>query len=284
MKDVVQDPCHVTHGRNSLNDDVQKPCHVTHGSNSLNDLVQDSHHVIHGSNSLNDVVHVDRTDNLSMSLRTVFGLAQLERSVKISMSRPTCIFRSGDDTFVVNDSCRGTIDIIHRNSTVEHSFIQLADFAWGTRMHKDRIYCLMRGDPSIMYVFDLGGKIVAEWKHESTRSWYYNFVIVLDQVIIPDRHQKQLKFYSLEGKLVSNVPCPQLSNHWIVICIADPSSIVISDYASSQVFKYDITTNQTIWTCRDITYPLGVACYKEQCILVASLHSNALKVLSVETG
>ena len=234
--------------------------------------------------SLPKLTDIASSDTEIKSLESVFDSMQLERSVKVATCRPTCVFSSETNTYVVNDDSTGSIDIILQDSTVKRSFIKLADSAWGTRIYQNRIYCLMKGTPSIMFVFNLKGKVVAKWEHESTGRWYYNFVIVLDQVIIPDRHQKQLKFYSLEGKLVSNVACPQISDHWIDICIADSSSIVISDHASSQVFKYDLTTNQTIWTCRDIKAPLGVACYEEQCILVASPRSNALKVLSVETG
>jgi len=135
-------------------------------------------------------------------------------------------------------------------------------------------------------VYDFSGNQVASWSHSEISSGYSNkLVIVDDQVVVPDRQSKRLTIYSLTGEVIKQVPCSLLSNSYAAICAADRHCVVVSHYISSQVFKLDLTTEKVIWTCKNVTNPQGVSCYRSKYILVTDQSSRTtIWILDVKTG
>ena len=58
---------------------------------------------------------------------------------------------------------------------------------------------------------------------------------------------------------------------YVGVCAVDDSSVVVSDYDTSQVFRFNITTGDVMWTCKDVSGPLSVTCYGRRYVLVANL-------------
>jgi len=126
---------------------------------------------------------------------------------------------------------------------------------------------------------------VTSWSHHDSSDRVNKLAIVDDQVVAPDRHSKRLTIYSLTGEVIKHVPCPLLSNSVTAICAVDRHCLVVSDYGSSQVFKLDLTTEKVIWTCKDVSQPQGVTCYRSKYILVTNQSSKTtIWILDVETG
>ena len=75
-------------------------------------------------------------------------------------------------------------------------------------------------------------------------------------------------FSCLEGEVIKHITCPQLSGA-ASVCSADNNSIIVADYKTSQVFKVNISTEETVWKCNDIDKPEAVAIYGKDYFCVA---------------
>jgi len=182
----------------------------------------------------------------------------------------------------------GRVDRVDENYNVTQSFVTVSGCVLGLTAYKDQLYALVyvgSGNWKVV-VFDFSGNQVTSWTRSDINSGYSNeLVIVDDQVVVPDRQSKRLTIYSLTGEVIKHVPCSLLSNHRAAICAADRHCIVVSDYNSSQVFKLDLTTEKVIWTCKDVTHPEGMTCYRSKYILVTNQSSRTtIWILDVETG
>jgi len=180
------------------------------------------------------------------------------------------------------------IDRIDESFSVSKSFVSLTNFVVGATVHRNKLYAvqLISNTNWAVHVYDLTGKQVTSWSHHDSSGRVNKLAIVDNQVVVPDRHSKRLKIYSLTGEVVKHVSCPLLDSYsHTAICAADRHCVVVSDYGSSQVFKLDLTTEKVIWTCKDVSQPEGVTCYKSKYILVTNYSSKTtIWILDVETG
>jgi len=180
------------------------------------------------------------------------------------------------------------IDRIDESFSVFKSFASVTNFVPGVAVHRNKLYALQYTSSTnwVVHVYDLTGKQVTSWSHHNSSEYINNLAIVDGQVVVPDRGNKRLTIYSLTGEVIKHVSCPlHSSNYSTAICAADKHCVVVSEYGSSQVFKLDLTTEKVIWTCKDVSQPLGVTCYKSKYILVTNFSSKTtIWILDVETG
>ena len=107
-----------------------------------------------------------------------------------------------------------------------------------------------------------------------------------DKVVVPDGAKKSLTVYSLDGKLIKNIPCPNISTggHKAMAVCGD-NSVVVSDRERESVFKVDIDSGEVKWTSKHVTAPQGVVCYKDRYVLVSSCNTDTkIWILDVDTG
>ena len=65
-------------------------------------------------------------------------------------------------------------------------------------------------------------------------------------------------------------------------CAADNNSIIVTDCNTSQVFKVNMGTEETVWTCNDVDEPQAVAIYGKDYVCVGS--KGMISFLNINTG
>jgi len=181
--------------------------------------------------------------------------------------------------------CKGGVDRIDENNKVTKSFISIKDSdVMSISVHNDRIYTL--STDFTVKVHDLEGRAITSWTHVDDKSkWINQLAIINKQIASPDRLNKTLVFYSLNGEVVNTLSCPLLTVTPVRMSAADNNSIIISQYHSSLVYKVDTSSGDIIWQCKDVTAPCGVTCYRDEFVLVADdTKPTTLYVLSFHTG
>jgi len=183
--------------------------------------------------------------------------------------------------------CYGGVDRIDENNKVTKSFFSIKGTVMSISVHNDRIYTL--SSDSTVRVHDLEGRSITSWTHTDKLSWLFQWmnqlVMINKQIAIPDRQNKTLVFYSLNGEVVNTLPCPLLTDTDVRLSAADNNSIIISQPNSSLVYKVDTSSGDIIWQCKEVAKPRGVTCYRDEFVLVADYpKSTPLCVLSLHTG
>jgi len=181
--------------------------------------------------------------------------------------------------------CVGGVDRIDENNKVTKSFISIKGcYVESISVHNDRIYTFSSN--STVRVHDLKGKPITSWTHTDNKLYRLNkLAIINNQIAIPDRLNKTIVFYSLNGEVVNTLPCPLLTDTLVHLSAADNNSIIISQRDSSLVYKVDTSSGDIIWQCKEVTKPLGVTCYRDEFVLVADgTKPGTLCVLSLHTG
>ena len=155
----------------------------------------------------------------------------------------------------------------------------------GISVYEERIYVLTSdGGPYSVNVYDLLGQLITKWK-EPYSAWDIRLAIVSNQIVVPDYKNKTLTVYSLSGKVIKHITCPQLSGNTYSptsTCTVDNNSIIVTDYNTSKVFKVNISTEETVWTCTDVAEPEAVAIYGKDYVCVGS--KGKISFLNINTG
>ena len=156
----------------------------------------------------------------------------------------------------------------------------------GICIHDDTIYVIVSGvlGRYTINVYDLSGQLITQW-NRSDSCFYIKPAIVSDQVVLPNYRNKQLTAYSLRGEVIKHVSCPQLSGSWIdhtSVCAVDDETVVVTSYNKSKVFKVNINTGETVWTCNDVAKPIAVAIYGKDYVCVGSY--GKISFLNINTG
>jgi len=193
-----------------------------------------------------------------------------------------------DNTYVGLSGGAG-IDRIDESFSVSKSFGTVTKNVNGIAAFANHLYALVyvgdRNPRWAVHVYDFTGKQVTSWFHYDNCGSVNNLAIADDQVVVPDRGNKRLTIYCLTGEVIKHVSCRLLSDSRTAICAADRHCVVVSEFGSSQVFKLDLTTEEVIWTCKDVSQPEGVTCYRSKYILVTNYSSQTtIWILDVETG
>ncbi|XP_067944012.1 uncharacterized protein [Watersipora subatra] len=107
--------------------------------------------------------------------------------------------------------------------------------------------------------------------------------VAAGNVVVADPPNKRLTIYSLTGKTLRNVSCPLLSNNEVSICAGHGDDVIIADYKTRKVFRFNIATGNVMWTFTHPDHPQGLVCYGDY-ILAAAYRSKIIHTLSYTTG
>ncbi|XP_067929316.1 uncharacterized protein [Watersipora subatra] len=164
-------------------------------------------------------------------------------------------------------------------SSLEGEYIE------GLCLYNERLYILV--DPYKVSVTKMNGKLITSWDHSDSNNDVNKLVVTGDKVVVPDRSNKRLTIYSLDGHIIKHIPCLQDGEfRTMALCAPDQKSVVVSSHETSTVFRVNIETGETMWTCTEVNDPSGVACYKGEYILVTPLNSDhtEIHILQADTG
>lgn len=225
-------------------------------------------------------------DNIPNSLRLI-------KTVKLEENRCSSVCSSHKGiTYVRPESGSGIYRINEHyqvDTILENEIIQ------SFTVYNGKIYALIvdsRADCEVR-VYNLDGNRENRdrpWIHAAYRAGSTcQLTIVDNQVVILNVAKKEITTYSLAGEVLrSRISCPLPSqNPAIYICAAGKNCLAVSDYDSSQVFKFDLTTEKVInWTCKPII-PRGVTYYRDRYLLVTDVGTKPtvyIGLLDVQPG
>ena len=196
----------------------------------------------------------------------------------------------------------GVAKIIESDYSLQ-PFISNTGVVTSVSLHRDMLYLLCNdwnNSPKIG-LYDLNGQLISSCSlYLSCQESAGSFVIVGGRVVVPikrnevgsAKRDQQLRVYSLEGKLIKRINCPQMNEYSThTICAVDSHSVVVSSNVSrllepSKIFRINIDTEEVNWTSRNVDHPDGLTCYGEDFVLVADYNSkpHTISVLDVKTG
>ena len=229
-----------------------------------------------------DGITIDSEHGLTTSTPTPTSLTLL-KTVQLPDS-PISVCHYKGSTYVGLDN--STVARIDGKNQLYKYFITSSNPVESAVIYKDLVYMLLyTGSVSrIVRVCDMSGRQTAQWNHSSNIPYCNVLTIVSDQVVIADPPNNRITIYSLTGQILRHVPCSLLGSSHMTVCAVDDSSVVVSDYGTSQVFRFNITTGDVMWTYKDVSEPLGVTCYGRRYVLVASYDNKTVKILDIKTG
>ncbi|XP_067940904.1 uncharacterized protein [Watersipora subatra] len=180
----------------------------------------------------------------------------------------------------------GRVSRIDSGSKLPVSFISTLGIVESTSIHENRLYilsCSKFRKSRRVGVYEMSGKVIVTWQHP-----YHNYccsmlTVAAGNVVVADPLNKRLTIYSINGKTLRNVSCPLLSNNQVSICAGHSDDVIIADYETKKVFRFNITTGNFIWIFTHHDPPLGLVCYGDY-ILVAAYNNTIIYTLSYATG
>ena len=154
------------------------------------------------------------------------------------------------------------------------------------RVYNDRLYILGYTDgtpPFIVSIYNLSGQLINSWNLPDTCDHTNKLALLSDQIIYPDRSNKRLTIYSLDGNIIKHIPLA-LSNEETTVCTLGTDSVIVTDFVSSKVFRVNISTSEVLWTSESVTSPRGVTSYGEDYVFVWCYKSQHISILNAITG
>ncbi|XP_067929518.1 uncharacterized protein [Watersipora subatra] len=191
------------------------------------------------------------------------------------------------DEFTYVGCAGSTVYKIDKSDSSVTSFSTVKKVKWINELcvYDDRFYILTH--PGKVVVTDMNGVQTDSWVHPDESKSVNKLVVTGEKVVVPDKSNKRLTVYSLDGQVIKHIPCLQ-DGEWgtMALCAPDHESVVVSLYDASIVFRVNIETGEVMWTSTALTYPGGVACYTTKYILVTPLHSDHTEIhmLHADTG
>ena len=168
------------------------------------------------------------------------------------------------------------------------TLVALSSGGWpyGIVIHENRIYALVSNnlDGGTINVFNLSGQFISQWDRNDI-CHYVRPAIVSNQIVIPDTDNKQLTVYSLSGQVIKHIPYPQFKGDIhgkSSLCTTGNNSVIVTYEATSQVSKINITTGETVWTCKELVKPQAVAIYGNDYVCVVG--EGKISFLNINTG
>ncbi|XP_067945479.1 uncharacterized protein [Watersipora subatra] len=177
----------------------------------------------------------------------------------------------------------GTVSRIDSNYTLHDSFISTSGIVESISLHKNRLYILSRSKPRTVTVCKLSGRVIKTWQHPHHCRCCSIMTVVAGAVVVADPPNKMLAIYSLTDMVLRNVSCPLLSNHQVSICAGHGDDVIIADYDTKNVFRFDLINGNIMWTFTHPDPPQGLVCYGDY-VLVAAAYDNNIYTLSYATG
>lgn len=186
------------------------------------------------------------------------------------------------DTYVGLDNYK--VARIDNNFKLCDNFLTFNNYVESVAVYKERIYTLVYGYPFLLYVYSMSGIYIAKWTHTDALSRCTGLAILSERIVIPDRTNRQLTVYSLSGRIVKHLPCPQLDSGRVAICSSNDGAVIVSICGSQQILKMSISTGEVMWSYRGVRYPEGVTCYGKNYLCVASYNSKRIQIVNLKTG
>ncbi|XP_067931235.1 uncharacterized protein [Watersipora subatra] len=225
-------------------------------------------------------------DGAAISIFPLSPPTSLKLKKKVLVSSAYCtVAHSNEFTYAAGDG--PTLHIIDESAnSVNLLTLPKISCIDGLFLYNGRLYIVAY--PYKVLVADLNGNLITSWSLPESASDYVNKLVVTgDKVIVPDSSNKCFTVYSLDGRVFRHISCPQ-KGKWskMALCAPDDKSVVVSSNTTSTVFRVNIATGETMWTCTAVDNPGGVACYKGEYILVTPLNSKRteIHILQADTG
>ncbi|XP_067944864.1 uncharacterized protein [Watersipora subatra] len=204
----------------------------------------------------------------------------LLKSIKLP-SEPISVCQHEGVTYVGLHN--GTVSRIDSNYKLHDSFISTSGCVESISLHENRLYVLSHSSPRTVSVNDLSGQVITTWQHPYHGSWCSMLTVAAGNVVVADPPNKILTIYSLTGNTLRNISCPLLSNDEVSICAGHGDDVIIADWKTKKVFRFNITTENVMCTFTHPNHPQGLVCYGDY-ILVAAWNSSIIYTLSYATG
>ena len=165
-------------------------------------------------------------------------------------------------------------------------FIELSGRVESLIICKDRVYTLIHDNSTshVVHVRDMSGDLVMSWTHTANSSLSDMMTLVSEQIVIPDQPNQRLILYSLTGQVLKYIPCNVIGTSITTLCSCGDDSVVISDFGLRKVSRFNLATGKVMWTCSDVSMPLGVTCYGSQYVFVASGNSRTIRIFDAKRG
>ncbi|XP_067944403.1 uncharacterized protein [Watersipora subatra] len=177
----------------------------------------------------------------------------------------------------------GTVSRIDTNYKLHNSFISTSGRVESISIHANKLYILARSKPRTIGAHDMSGRVITTWQHPYHGSCCSMLTVAASNVVVADPPNKRLTIYSLTGETLRNVSCPLMSNNQVSVCTGQGDNVIIADYETKKVFRFNITTGNVMWTFTHPNPPQGLVCYEDY-IVVAAHNSNIICALSYATG
>ena len=211
---------------------------------------------------------------------------KLLRTVSVG-ERPISVCHHDDVTYVGNDK-EFTIERITADGEVQKNFIKLDGYVSSLMISNDDIFvavCASSTEEHKIKVFDLDGCSIRSWKRDDCGNYLNKLGICGDKVVMPNRKNKTLTVYSLDGQMIKSVPLPQINDNQVSMSAAGNNYVVISHHSSNTVFKVDINTGETLWSSKHVQLPQGIVCYRDRYVLLTKQGSSTtVYILDATTG
>ena len=184
-----------------------------------------------------------------------------------------------------------TIAKVTSNLECQCHFTRCAGSVNAISVYQDRIYTMQRvsGRNYIVshsiHVYDLSGQEVTQWSCSVDTSVHLATLTILDdQLIIPDKVNRRLTVYSLDGHLLRYIPCyllhPERSSVDILSC--KNNFLIISDSVLNKLSKINTTTGEVVWTFDGFDNPLQISSYGPHYVLVAQDYGSEIVALNLK--
>ncbi|XP_067930742.1 uncharacterized protein [Watersipora subatra] len=155
----------------------------------------------------------------------------------------------------------------------------------GLCVYEEKLYILAY--PFKVIITDMTATQITSWVHPDKCTYINKLVVTGEKVVVPDRSNKRISVYSLDGQVIKHIPCPQDGElKAMALCAPDQESVVVSSDNTSTVFRVNIETGEVVWTSTAVTKPGGVTCYTKKYILVTPIESDhtEIHILHADTG
>ena len=177
--------------------------------------------------------------------------------------------------------------MIDEDYKLHRSFIDIPRYVVNAvTIYHDNIYVLSRKDRTTdqkVRRYDLSGNLLSTWPHSLDKCFHFtDLIFSSDRVVVPDRTNGQLIVYTVEGRTIKHIPCP-MEGDFTSLCSLGTDSVVVSDQATSQVFRVDISTSKIVWKLKT-TKPLGVTNYGEDYVFLCCSGRSEIFILNSNTG
>ena len=134
--------------------------------------------------------------------------------------------------------------------------------------------------------YDSEGRLIAAWAHTDKKGcWSSNLAVVGEKIVLVDKAGHSIRIYSMDGKVIKIIGCPEVTGRWVSICKVNEESILLSVHETSRVIRINIASWEVVWRSDNIEKAQGVVCYKDKYVLVAREGTGTvISVLDINSG